>query len=191
VSFALLFVAWRYHYRFFRRYGLEDAVTIALNGVFLFLVLFFAFPLKFLASFLWSLTLGESTAPMFVLPENVTSSRPWIANELGQRTGMMYFYGLGLIGVFGVLALMGAHAYRLRERLELDDLERHLTRVSIGHNLIMVLVAVISLVALKLTGNPGISGVVYFAYGPLHAALGFLGGTRAAAIQEQLLSPDG
>lgn len=187
VSFALLFLAWNYHYRFFRRYGLEDLTTITLNGVFLFLILFFAYPLKFLASFLWSLILGESSAALFVLPADVTSTHPWIATELGQRTGMMAFYGLGLIGVFGVLALMGWHAYRLRAKLELDELECHLTRVSVGHNLIMVAVAGVSLLVLRLTANPGISGVVYFALGPAHAALGYLGGTRAAAIQQRLL----
>jgi len=39
VSFALLMMAWQYHYSFFRRYGLEDMVTIVLNAVFLFLIL--------------------------------------------------------------------------------------------------------------------------------------------------------
>ena len=191
VSFALLFLAWHYHYRFFRRYGLEDLSTLLLNGLFLFLILFFAYPLKFLARFLWALVLGDSTRPMFELPAGVTSAHPWLATELGQRTGMMAFYGLGICGVFGVLALMGGYAYRLRDKLELDRLERHLTRIAIGHNLILVGVALASLSVLFLTGQPGTAGIIYFVLGPLHGALGFYGGVRADRIQKQLLAGAG
>ena len=47
ICFTLLFqVCWR-HFTFFRRYGLEDAPTIALTGILLFVVLFYVYPLKF------------------------------------------------------------------------------------------------------------------------------------------------
>ena len=97
--FTLLMLAWRYHYLFFRRYGLEDFATSLLNGVFLFLVLFYAYPLKFLATFLWRSILGDDNLSMFVVPEGVD----W-AGDGFQRAGMMYFFGLGVVGVFGVLA---------------------------------------------------------------------------------------
>src|SRR3984885_1608727 len=44
--FAQLVLIWRGHYRFSRRYGLEDPYTVFLNVVLLFLVLFFVYPLK-------------------------------------------------------------------------------------------------------------------------------------------------
>ena len=94
-------------------------------------------------------------------------------------------------GVFGVLALMGGYAYRLRDKLELDRLERHLTRIAIGHNLILVGVALASLSVLFLTGQPGTAGIIYFVLGPLHGALGFYGGVRADRIQKQLLAGTG
>src|SRR5438034_9670893 len=47
ICFALLFQVWWRHYNFFRRYGLEDAPTIVLTGILLFVVLFYVFPLKF------------------------------------------------------------------------------------------------------------------------------------------------
>src|SRR3954451_453033 len=46
--FAILSVLWLRHVVFFRRYGLSDTPTVALNTVFLALVLFYLYPLKFL-----------------------------------------------------------------------------------------------------------------------------------------------
>jgi uncharacterized membrane protein len=48
--FLSVFWVWRAQYKFFRRYGLHDGVTIALNGLLMFVVLCFVYPLKFLIS---------------------------------------------------------------------------------------------------------------------------------------------
>jgi len=76
-------------------------------------------------------------------------------------------------GVFGVLALMVTHAHRLRDELELDELERFLTIASIRAHLLTVGIAVISILVLVFGGQPGLSGIVYFAMGPAHTAEGF------------------
>src|SRR6266513_2403400 len=52
ICFTLLFVVWFNQYKFFRRYGLQDHLTIVLNAVLLFVVLFYVYPLKFVFSFL-------------------------------------------------------------------------------------------------------------------------------------------
>ena len=52
VSFVLLFFVWFNQYKFFRRYGLRDTITVVLNAALLFVVLFYVYPLKFLFSFL-------------------------------------------------------------------------------------------------------------------------------------------
>ncbi|HEY5445470.1 MAG TPA: TMEM175 family protein, partial [Pyrinomonadaceae bacterium] len=54
ISFALLFLVWYNQHKFFRRYGLQDTVTIVLNAILLFVVLFYVYPLKFLFTFLVS-----------------------------------------------------------------------------------------------------------------------------------------
>ncbi len=46
--FALLVWIWYEHNAFFRRYGLQDAYTILLNSVLLFVVLLYVYPLKFM-----------------------------------------------------------------------------------------------------------------------------------------------
>ena len=52
ICFTLLFVVWFNQYKFFRRYGLQDNVTLILNAMLLFVVLFYVYPLKFVFSFL-------------------------------------------------------------------------------------------------------------------------------------------
>src|SRR6266487_3191733 len=57
-SFALLFIIWFKQYKFFRRYGLQDNLTVSLNGALLFVVLFYVYPLKFLFSYLINVLTG-------------------------------------------------------------------------------------------------------------------------------------
>jgi uncharacterized membrane protein len=52
ISFALLFSIWHQQYTFFRRYALQDPMTVVLNAVLLFTVLFFVYPLKFVFTLL-------------------------------------------------------------------------------------------------------------------------------------------
>src|SRR5215469_15706633 len=56
--FALLYQVWWRHYRFFRRYDLEDGYVIALTGALLFVVLLYVYPLKFLWGLFFSGLLG-------------------------------------------------------------------------------------------------------------------------------------
>src|SRR5438132_2805264 len=58
ISFTLLFIVWFNQYKFFRRYGLQDNLTVILNAVLLFVVLFYVYPLTFLFSFLLSSVTG-------------------------------------------------------------------------------------------------------------------------------------
>src|ERR1700704_843358 len=58
ISFMLLFMVWFNQYKFFRRYGLQDNLTVCLNAILLFVVLFYVYPLKFLFTFLVSLFTG-------------------------------------------------------------------------------------------------------------------------------------
>src|SRR3954463_9637897 len=52
ISFTFLLQIWHEQYRFFRRYNLQDFTSIVLNCILLFIVLFYAYPLKFLWTFL-------------------------------------------------------------------------------------------------------------------------------------------
>jgi hypothetical protein len=60
ICFALLLQVWHEQYRFFRRYDLQDSISIVLNCILLFLVLFYAYPLKFLFTLLVNMWMGSA-----------------------------------------------------------------------------------------------------------------------------------
>lgn len=122
VSFALLFRLWGYQYRFFRRYGLEDPTTIRLNGVLLFVVLFFVYPLKFMTQVITD----------FFFAGGLAHLRPGVlAKALGDGgydLVLMFYAGFGT--VFLVLGLLYLHAYRMRDHIGLNELEALDTRIT-------------------------------------------------------------
>jgi hypothetical protein len=54
VCFAPLFLIWDNQNIFFKRFGLVDAYTTAINGILLFVVLTYTYPLKFLFTLVFS-----------------------------------------------------------------------------------------------------------------------------------------
>ena len=132
ICFAILISLWHDHYKFFRRYGLEDRRTIFLNGLLLFIVILYVYPLKFLFSLLVTLstTTGRSDGSNAGRKTAVDVSRPIRLN------GVTSVYGIGVTAVYAVLALLYVHAYRLRDTLNLNSLEAFETRDRIIGNLL-------------------------------------------------------
>lgn len=129
-SFAMLMLIWVEHNRFFRLSGLQDAPTIALNSLLLFVVLFFVYPLKFLAlSFsAWALGLG---------PDMIGSQR--------DLQSMFMLYGAGWLAVFVCFAGLYWHAARHAGLERRQRFEAHLhaqnSLLTAGVGLLSVLVA--------------------------------------------------
>src|SRR5258708_6020195 len=128
VCFAQLIMIWRAHYKFSRRYGLEDPYTVFLNVVLLFLVLFYVYPLKFV----FSLVIGQITGA------------PHGDLGLHEASVLMRIYGAGFAAVFSLLLLMYHRAYKLRRELDLNALEILETRVAIQDNGILAAVGIVS-----------------------------------------------
>ena len=144
-TFAMLILVWTYHYRLFSRYDLEDAWTVVLNSLLLFVVLFFVYPMKFVAAFLLGGVRGAFTS--------------WEQVPL-----MMAIYGFGFMAVFAVFAAMYRHAYRLRDRLGLTAAEAHEARAKIAECLVMVGVGLISVLCALLVPGPAASPISGFSY---------------------------
>ena len=122
ICFAMLVNVWEKHYRFFRRFGLQDGTTLALNSALLFVVLFYVYPLKFvMTSFMDALIFHQSTVEI----------------RDTQIADVFAIYGAGFAAVFLLFAWLYAYAWRKREQLELDELEQFLTRGEIIRNLLM------------------------------------------------------
>jgi uncharacterized membrane protein len=163
ISFALLFQIWWRHYRFFRRYDLEDTTVIALTGVLLFVVLFFVYPLKFL----WFLFLSQFTRDA-VTAETIT---------VGQVPLLFFVYGAGVVATFSVLAALYGHAYAQREELRLSPVEELDTRVDVYRNMALAGIGVLSIGVAAVTKYyaprlAGLAGYVYFLIGVSEWLLG-------------------
>jgi uncharacterized membrane protein len=153
ICFALLLAVWHEHYKFFRRYGLADNLTIALNSALLFIVLVYVYPLKFLFALLVDQTLGFDSE----------------AIRTEQVPLLMVIYGAGFVAVQSVLALFYVRAYALREQLELDAHERSITREEVRGFLLNTGVGLASISIALLGGVPALSwaGFVYCLIFPL------------------------
>src|SRR5579863_5182498 len=168
VCFAQLVMIWRAHYRFSRRYGLEDPYTVFLNLVLLFLVLFYVYPLKFVFTLVFSQLTGSDVARGVGLP---------------QALALMRIYAVGFSSVFALFALLYAHAYKLRDALELNSAEILQTRVEIQENVIMVAIGAVSFaLAFK---TPTWSGLWYSVIGPAMWIHGSIYAKRVRLLAEK------
>src|SRR5579862_9893326 len=89
ISFAMLMQIWHSQYQWFRRYALEDTVSVILNCTLLFLVLFYVYPLKFLFTMLVNGIMGGNN--MVRLPNGHTE--PVMQHSDAQL--MMALYDIG------------------------------------------------------------------------------------------------
>ncbi|MDB6167696.1 MAG: hypothetical protein JWM88_560 [Verrucomicrobia bacterium] len=148
-SFAMLYLFWSYHYRYFRRYGLEDHFTKWLNALLLLLVLFSVYPLKFLFN---QVLQGAAGMPSGAHVLGRVTPEEWGA--------LLRIYGLGLGGIFCCYAGLYFHAFRLRAQLRLTRAEEILTLGSIRGYGMTIGVCLFSL-ALVQCGWPTTAGMIY------------------------------
>ncbi|HVV55147.1 MAG TPA: TMEM175 family protein, partial [Mucilaginibacter sp.] len=153
VCFALLFLIWNNQNIFFRRFGLVDAYTTFLNGVLLFLVLTYTYPLKFLFTLVFS---ADNT----YLSNGV--KLPMI--RLDQVPTLMYVYNTGYILIYLLFFLMYKHALDHAKRLELTPFELFETKSQMYINILNVFVGLLSILATIVLpkGSKGAAGFVYF-----------------------------
>jgi glucan phosphoethanolaminetransferase (alkaline phosphatase superfamily) len=157
VTFAMVCYLWYEHNKFFRRYGLEDAWTVVLNSVLLFVVLFYVYPLKYLANSLLGGMVGVVDAPRM---------------QSGRL--LMYMYSGGVVLVFSTFVALYWHAWRRRRNLDLDASELVTLRFGRRAHLISVGIGLFSLALNYLTALPGLAGMIYFLMGPMHGWNGYL-----------------
>jgi uncharacterized membrane protein len=181
VSFLLLFAVWFNQYKFFRRYGLKDTTTVVLNAALLFVVLFYVYPLKFLFSFLINQLLGGH-GEVRLANGNIAA----MIETPGQMAQLMVIFDLGYLAVFGVFALLYFHAYRKREHLELNVLERFDTRVSILDSLLNCGIAICSLLIVFIGSAryAGLAGMIYMFTAVVLTASGMMMGKRRKKLEQ-------
>jgi uncharacterized membrane protein len=180
---TLLIMIWAGHNTFFLRYGLRNNKIIFLNTLFLMIVLFYVYPLKFLTRLI-EIPMAMITGDQALLDE-LTGT---ISNK--DMGDLMIVYGLGAASVFFVLMWMYRYALSVADELELNEIERFDTRTKITSNLLMGLVPMFSVVlALIFRGSwlaGVVSGVAYFLYTPVMLIYGNI----VEKKRKKLLTPD-
>lgn len=168
-TFAILAMLWWYHYRFHRRFGLEDFTTSVLNLVLLFVLLLYVFPLRYLFGALFR-------------------EEGYRRLDSGTQADLMMVYGGGYLLIFLLFLALHVHAWRQREALQLDAAELAVTRGAIRAHLLHSAVGAASFgLALyaAVTGSIGVvpySGFVFFLIGPLQAWNGIAWGREAERL---------
>src|SRR3954468_22183797 len=118
LCFLFLALIWNGHYKYCRRYGMDDGTSRFLTCVMLFLVLFYVYPLKFLFNIsITAMLFGGSAQPLMM--------------TRSQFSTLLVIYGLGFAAVYFSMNLLFFHAYRMRGVLELNELEKFDTRYQI------------------------------------------------------------
>ena len=175
ICFAILFNIWRTQRQFFRRYGLEDGPTLLYNGMLLFTILFFIYPLKFIFTTITEALMGD----------RAVADAAFAGASATDGTRLMVIYGLGYVAVFALFALLYHHAWRQRAALDLNPVEILDTRMSVVENLMACGVGLLSIAIAILGGGAGSgwAGWCYFLLGPAYALHGFWHGRARRKVE--------
>ena len=148
LCFTVLATIWNTHYKFSRRYGLDDTITRFLTCVLLFIVLFYVYPLKFLFNLgISDMLFGRSvTAPLI---------------RESQVATLFSIYSFGFAGVYLAFTLLYLHAWRLRDVLGLSEIEKLETRFVIYRLLTVAVVGLVAAGLALLPLFPSWAGLIY------------------------------
>lgn len=161
--FAILINLWYHHYRFFRRYALQTGRAIFLNSLLLFFLLFYVYPLKFVAVLVFN---GG-------------------AIDADDARLLFLIYGGGYFAVSFLMAMLYQHARALREPLQLTAVELLVTRKGIVSNFAMAAISLISAALAFLLPSRwvGIAGYFYFSIPIYFTIAGFYFERRLCSIK--------
>lgn len=171
LSFGALLMIWSVHRALFRRFPLGDRVAILLNSCLLFVVLFYVYPLKFLARGVSAMFFGDAIG-----------GGGHIAS-FDDLARLFAVYGAGFAAVFLFVALLYRHGVRRAEALGLGEKERLEGRFLARHYGLFVFVGILS-ATLALLGfglRVALPGWIYALLGPLCGGHGFWSARRQRA----------
>jgi hypothetical protein len=182
ICFAMLILVWYQQYKFFRRYGLNDVLTLVLNAVLLFVVMFYVYPLKFVWTLLMNLILGVDTRVRLPSGEIVAAVQN---NQMGM---MMIVFSVGYVAVFGVFALLYWRAYTKRDELALNPLEVLDTRTELEEHLLHIGIGILSIGLASRGGRlfAALAGYCYILVGPVMTVHGMRLAKKRKKLEETL-----
>lgn len=158
ISISFLVMVWNEHLRFSEIYTLNDTKLVILNTLFIGLIIFYVYPLRFLTLFLTN----------FFFQTNIEVSIQ--GNQVPQ---LMIYYGFVAFALYFILYLFYHRVYNMKAELILNDFETFYTKSQKKRLAIMFVVPLIS-IAVTMLINPFsyiaasvAGGVAYCLYTPL------------------------
>jgi hypothetical protein len=159
ICFGFLMIFWVDHARFFKRYPLNDARTVTLNMLLLFVLLLYVYPLKFLFSML------ADTLVWRVPGAGVLS--------LSEFRGLMTIYGLGFLTLNLIFVLMKRNVRPFSARLGMTAADHVRLQGSTDRNVAGAAVAATSVLIALFTQDQGLfCGCLYGLLAPINWYLG-------------------
>lgn len=167
ICMALIVYIWHEHFIFFIRYGLQSIKVIVLNACLLFIVLFYVFPLKFLARILVKMY-ANLFGQIFGWTDHGFMSSWQNMMQPENMVDLMVIYGLGASLIFLMFIFMYRYVLKKKEELQLNEIELFDTKTSLQTNFIMFSLPALSVMlaivfsSFKIVG--AISGFIYMLY---------------------------
>lgn len=158
VSITFLMIVWKEHVNFSQVYGLTNSWIQALNVLFIALIIFYVYPLRF-----WTLFLTN-----FLFETNIS-----IQIKADEVPSLMIYYGFVAMGLYICLLFFYLIASRSSDSLSLNRYEILHTRMQVIRMLIFITVPFVSVVVVFLLRgvNVGLAslmgGMTYVLYSPL------------------------
>ncbi len=147
LSISFIVLIWREHLSFSRIYAFNDTWLVILNTLFIGLVIFYVYPLRFLTIFLTNFFFG-SHVQLGLKAEEVPE--------------LMIYYGSIVSALYFVLFFFHLRAYGIREKIDLNAYEVWFTRQQLIRLGIMFTVPILSVAvaALLKDYSPALAGIM-------------------------------
>ncbi len=144
ISFFVLLLIWKVHYNYFRRIKFVDNWIIGINSVLLFVILFYVYPMKFIAN----TVIGKSRLSSF--------------EDLGN---LFTIYGIGFVLIFSCITLL--YYYGANKTNHLED--KKILRFYTFHYSFFIVVGVLSIILafFNIGTRFGFPGFTYALLGPI------------------------
>jgi uncharacterized membrane protein len=158
ISIAFLVMIWNEHLRFSEIYALNDTKIVILNTIFIGLIIFYVYPLRFLTLFLTN----------FFFQANIQ-----INIQGDQVPQLMVYYGFIAFALYFILYLFYIRAFEIKGKIALNEFECFYTNSQIKRLLIMFSVPLLSIFVTVFINSfsyiwaSTIGGAVYCLYSPL------------------------
>jgi len=181
-AFAFCFVAmiriWRSHRDWSRHYDIEDATSLNLSLLLVFVVLIFVYPMRLLFSLFFAWISGG-----FLVDQ------PLVVRDAEDLRAAFEVYGLGFAALSVLFALLYRHALRQSAIIGLDARETIATRMNIAIWTVFAALACLSILSamlLPFRNEPPwvytIPGMIFALSGPLTGAIKRYYARRLAAL---------